>query len=128
MAMAFIHRFSDPLEDDEGRAYRVEAHGHLAETGLWEGWLEFVPVGGGDPVVGPVESRQPEREHLIYWATGLSPVSLEGALRQLSTTMRRGKFRSELEGLEDQLQQGIALRDALVAGLTFGIPNLPAQS
>ncbi len=47
---------------------------------MWEGWLEFIPTDGGAPVVGSVESRQPEREHLVYWATGLTPVFLEGAL------------------------------------------------
>jgi hypothetical protein len=62
--------------------YHPRAIGCFADDGMWEGWLEFVPVGGGDPVIGPVESRQPEREHLIYWATGLSPVFLEGALRR----------------------------------------------
>jgi len=43
---------------------------------MWEGWLEFVPLGGKDarPLISPVESRQPEREHLAYWATGLTIV------------------------------------------------------
>ena len=43
---------------------------------MWEGWLEFVPIDGGlgDVLVSSVESRQPEREHLAYWATGLTPV------------------------------------------------------
>jgi hypothetical protein len=42
---------------------------------MWEGWIEFVPSdGGGDVLVTPVESRQPERQHLVYWATGLSQV------------------------------------------------------
>jgi hypothetical protein len=50
---------------------------------MWEGWLEFVPLDGpSDVLVSSVESRQPEREHLVYWATGLTPVYLEGALRR----------------------------------------------
>jgi hypothetical protein len=48
---------------------------------MWEGWLEFVPVEPGKPVaVSPVESRQPQREYLEYWAQGLSVVYAEGAL------------------------------------------------
>jgi hypothetical protein len=62
--------------------YHPRAIGRFADDRMWEGWLEFVPVGGGEPLIGPVESRQPEREHLIYWATGLTPVFLEGALRR----------------------------------------------
>ena len=80
MAMAFIHRFSDPLEDDEGRAYRVEAHGHLAETGLWEGWLEFFGVGRTVVLTTAVETHQPDERALRYWATGLQKSYLEGAL------------------------------------------------
>ena len=53
-----IHRFSDPLEDDEGCAYRVEAHGHFAETGLWERWLEFVGIGRTVILTTAVETRQ----------------------------------------------------------------------
>jgi hypothetical protein len=50
---------------------------------MGEGWLEFVPIGGkGDVVVGAVESRQPEKEHLAYWSSGLTPVFLEGALER----------------------------------------------
>jgi hypothetical protein len=50
---------------------------------MWEGWLEFIPIDGSTEVlIGAVESRQPEKEHLTYWATGLTPVFLEGALHR----------------------------------------------
>ena len=78
--MSLIHRFSEPLEDDEGRAYRVEAHGHLAETGLWEGWLEFVGIGRTVILTTAVETRQPDERALRYWAAGLQRSYLEGAL------------------------------------------------
>jgi hypothetical protein len=49
---------------------------------MWEGWLEFVPLDAGRPevVVSSVESRQPVREHLEYWAQGLGAVYAEGSL------------------------------------------------
>jgi hypothetical protein len=72
--------YDTPVADESG-SYRVRAVGRHAEDGMWEGWLEFVPLGGtAEAIVGPVESRQPEPEHLTYWATGLTPVFLEGAL------------------------------------------------
>jgi hypothetical protein len=77
--MTFIHRFKDPLQDPEGRAYRVEAHGHLAETGLWEGWLEFVAIGRRVTLTTAVETHQPDENALRYWALGLEPTYLEGA-------------------------------------------------
>ena len=74
--------FTTPVRDDLG-SYYARAVGRAAPDNMWEGWIEFVPAdGGGDVLVSPVESRQPERLHLEYWATGLTPVYLEGALRR----------------------------------------------
>jgi hypothetical protein len=73
----------DTLVTDEFGPFEARAIGRQAADGMWEGWLEFVPADGrGDVLVGSVESRQPEREHLVYWATGLTPVYLEGALHR----------------------------------------------
>lgn len=74
--------FEAPVRDEFGE-YRAHAVGRLAEDRMWEGWIEFVPANGGAEVlVTGVESRQPERQHLEYWATGLTPVFLEGALQR----------------------------------------------
>lgn len=79
--------YAEAVRDPAG-TFVARAVGRQAADGMWEGWLEFIPArrSGGDdapqPIVGPVESRQPEREHLAYWATGLSPVYLEGALHR----------------------------------------------
>lgn len=74
--------YGDPVSDDSGR-YHARAIGRLAEDGMWEGWLEFESLDDGRPVlVGPVESRQPEAHDLAYWASGLTPVFLEGALKR----------------------------------------------
>jgi hypothetical protein len=77
-----LRSFDDPVADQLGR-YHARVVGRHAEDGMWEGWLEFEPVDAkGETVVGAVESRQPEREHLAYWAGGLTPVFVEGALRR----------------------------------------------
>jgi hypothetical protein len=74
--------FSTPVTDEFG-SYYPRAVGRLASDGMWEGWIEFVAAdGGSDVLVTPVESRQPERQHLAYWATGLSQVYMEGALKR----------------------------------------------
>ena len=74
--------FSTPVTDEFG-SYYPRAVGRLARDDMWEGWIEFLPTdGGGDVLVTPVESRQPERQHLVYWATGLSQVYMEGALHR----------------------------------------------
>jgi hypothetical protein len=48
--------------------------------GGWQGWLDFVPLTGGAPVRSQRETTQPNRVDTEYWATGLTPVYLEGAL------------------------------------------------
>jgi len=71
--------YGQPVQDDSG-SYHARAVGHRARDGMWEGWLEFVSLATGEVLVSRIESRQPEREHLVYWSTGLSEVYLEGAL------------------------------------------------
>jgi hypothetical protein len=52
---------------------------------MWEGWIEFVPLARtSSPVRSRRESTQPSRESLVYWATGLTPIYLKGALERAS--------------------------------------------
>lgn len=76
-----ILRFSHQLEDSSGRAYTATVRGERRADGTWEGWLEFQPSGGAGAIrrTGR-ETSQPEREDLEFWASGLEPVYLEGAL------------------------------------------------
>jgi hypothetical protein len=58
------------------------------------GWLEFVPTSAsGGPVLRTgQETSQPDREAVEYWAGGLEPVYLEGALgRARAATIRAGQ-------------------------------------
>ena len=66
----------------DGTAYEARACGGPLAGGTWQGWIEFVPVGGGDAVNSPRETTQPNRTDTEYWATGLTAVYLEGALRR----------------------------------------------
>jgi hypothetical protein len=76
-----MHSFDEPIRA-RGVEYRARVVGRHAEDGMWEGWFEFIPAGGQSAVVSAVESRQPEREHLKYWASGLSLIYAEGALER----------------------------------------------
>ena len=64
----------------DGRQFTARACGRENAGGLWEGWLEFLPLETGEPVRSGRETTQPNRQDTIYWATGLTPVYLEGAL------------------------------------------------
>jgi len=74
--------FDEPVRDHLGE-YQARAIGRLADDNMWEGWIEFIPIdGGSDDLDTGDETTQPEREQHVYWATGLTPVFLEGALHR----------------------------------------------
>jgi hypothetical protein len=74
--------FPDPLVADNGQRYTAQACGGQRDDGLWEAWIEFLPVGSGTPVRSSRETTQPNRTDATYWAGGLSTVYLEGALQR----------------------------------------------
>ena len=69
----------------DGALYEARAVGGDMPGGGWQGWLEFLPLAGGPPVHTQRETTQPNRVDTEYWATGLSPVYLEGALKRALT-------------------------------------------
>jgi hypothetical protein len=82
-----LAEFADAVVGSDGCAYHAQATGAQMGDGLWEGWIEFVPVGGGPAIRSPRETTQPNRTDAVYWATGLTTVYLEGALRRALNPM-----------------------------------------
>ena len=74
--------FQETVSAPDGTEYEARACGSQLSGNLWQGWLEFIPARGGSPVRSPRETTQPNRADTEYWATGLTPVYLEGALRR----------------------------------------------
>jgi hypothetical protein len=72
--------YQTPVAAPDGTLYEARAVGDDMPGGGWHGWLEFVPLAGGPPLRSPRETTQPNRVDTEYWATGLTPVYLEGAL------------------------------------------------
>jgi hypothetical protein len=61
--------------------YIVWICGEQRVDGTWEGWLEFHPSDIGQPILRTdQETSQPNRAAIEYWAGGLEPIYLEGAL------------------------------------------------
>jgi hypothetical protein len=81
-------QFTDPVFDDDGRRYIARACGsEMAADGRWQGWIEFV-ADDDVAVRSRRETTQPNRQDTEYWATGLTPVYLEGALRRALNPLR----------------------------------------
>ena len=74
--------FAEAVTSEDGKNYTARACGSEMPSGQWQGWLEFVPLGDGEPVRSSRETTQPNRTDTEYWATGLTYVYLEGALRR----------------------------------------------
>jgi hypothetical protein len=95
-----VHVFDAEVLVD-GASYTAQVAGR-ADGRIWEGWIEFVPQGGGDALRTSRETTQPDRAALAYWATGLSATYLEGALARAlmpnrpasATTMPEPAFES----------------------------------
>lgn len=75
-------QFPRPIAAPDGTLYDARACGSAMAAHMWQGWIEFVPLDGGASVRSPRETTQPNRTDTEYWATGLTDVYLEGALRR----------------------------------------------
>ena len=85
-----VAQFDTPIVFN-GQEYRARACGRQREDGLWEGWIEFENIATGAVLRTVRETTQPNLTDLAYWATGLTPVYLEGALaRTLATPKSPG--------------------------------------
>jgi hypothetical protein len=73
-------RYQHLVTGPDGRQYEARACGGPMDAGTWQGWIEFVPTDGGEPLRSPRETTQPNRVDTEYWSTGLTQVYLEGAL------------------------------------------------
>jgi hypothetical protein len=69
-----VHEFKKPIHNYKVRAF-AEKRGHL-----WIGWLEFKSPNA--TLKTGEETSQPTKGAVVYWATGLEPVFLEGALKR----------------------------------------------
>ena len=88
MAEVFV-QFSEPVMARDGRVFVARACGAEMDRHLWQGWLEFLPADGGAAIRSSRETTQPNRQDTEYWATGLTPVYLEGALERALNPLPR---------------------------------------
>lgn len=69
-----------PIRGLDDVAYVCQVCGRRLDDGRWEGWIEFVPVGGGLFLRSPRETVQSTRRSFEAWADRLGDVYLEGSL------------------------------------------------
>lgn len=114
-------KFTEPVRSASGRDYQAQACCNLAPGELWEGWIEFQPLDGGEPLRGARETQQPTHADVEYWATGLTMTYLEGALQRAlaekcaatapSTSTERSRFDAPVA--RSASREGISMRAVL---------------
>jgi hypothetical protein len=79
-----VHTHSKRVRTPQGIEYEARIYGREERPGgTWLGWIEFHPVKGSAPVLRTgTETSQPDWRALDYWAGGLEPLYLEGALQR----------------------------------------------
>ncbi len=82
-----LDRFSHRVRDG-ATEFRAQACGAPMSDGRWTAWIEFIPLDGAQPLRSPRETTQPNRTDAEYWAGGLTPVYLEGALQRAQRPTR----------------------------------------
>ena len=79
--MAELIRKHSTRVQDECTTYIVHIYAEERTDCTWEGWLEFHPTDKRKPSLRTgEETSQPSRLAIEYWAFGLEPIYLEGAL------------------------------------------------
>jgi hypothetical protein len=81
-------QFAELIRDEYGSPYLARACGEqMPNDTRWEGWIEFT-ARDGSVIASGRETTQPNRTDAEYWATGLTPVYLEGALQRALHPLR----------------------------------------
>jgi len=74
-----IHTFVEPYRAADGVLYDVSVVARQRTDRTWVGWLEFTDV-NGRVLATDRETTQSSAEQVKYWAEGLEPTYLDGAL------------------------------------------------
>ena len=79
-----VHTHSARVRGADGTEYAARIYGREERPGgTWLGWIEFHPAKGDAPVLRTgTETSQPDWKALDYWAGGLQPLYLDGALKR----------------------------------------------
>lgn len=92
-----IHTHSARVRGRDGASYEARVVGEQQRGGTWIGWLEFreaqaaAPKSDTEVLRTGRETTQPDRKALDYWAGGLEPIYLEGALSRASVGKSAGR-------------------------------------
>jgi hypothetical protein len=106
---SLAHQFTIGVGGTDGVVYRARVYGALDDDGRYGGWIVFFPIGGGRVISTDRETTQSSMADLAYWASGLTPTYLEGALARALALEPEAQLARNLEQLE-RLETSAELR------------------
>ena len=87
-----INELETTIVSPRGDEYYVQVVAEQLATGLWDAWLEFVPVDDAlDALLTKTETTQPTRDDVVHWAEMLSETYLKGAFGRAVTVNEGGR-------------------------------------
>jgi hypothetical protein len=87
------HVYAGVIESRVAKRYRASATGRIRSDGMWEGWIEFVDLAEDERLRTDIETMQSNERAFRYWAAGVGPTYLEGALRRATSRPADGSTR-----------------------------------
>jgi hypothetical protein len=96
-----VQVYTTSVQSKDGRAWVAQAWTSKLPRGGWAGWFAFLPDDGGEPVWTDAETTQGRLVSIHYWASGIEPSYLEGALARALDRPR--VLRRRLAGRREQL-------------------------
>jgi hypothetical protein len=92
----FVQQYAPILKGPRGEPFIARAYMRRPRGSLWEAWLVFLSLRTGKILETARETTQGKRAHILYWASGLEPTYLQGALER--ALRRRAEVKSGRPG------------------------------
>src|ERR1051326_4255766 len=91
-----LQQFEQPVIDESGERYAVYLYGRSRPGDTWQGWLCSERQTAGRRYATGVETTQPNRQAILYWATGLTDSYFDGAFNRARQTPRERHDRAAI--------------------------------
>jgi hypothetical protein len=111
-SIQFVQQYPSILQAPSGEQFVARVYADRQRGGLWEAWLVFFSLTTSTVLATDRETTQGKREHILYWASGLSPTYLQGALERALDLRPESQLARRLARARSQ--ETYALREAEV--------------
>jgi hypothetical protein len=123
----FVRQYTPILKGPTGEAYIARAYmGRQSGGGIWEAWLVFFSLGTGAALATDRETTQGKREHVLYWATGLGPTYLQGALERALELRSKAQLARRVARAERQEAYALVEAEAYAAAAASALRKAAA--